>query len=882
MSDNPSSLDPPAFTQAYHVPAAPGERFPPGTLLAGRYRIVSLLGRGGMGEVFRADDLTLGQPVALKFLPAHLGHDADRLARLRKEVAQARRVSHPHCCRVYDLAEHQGQPFLTMEFIDGEDLASLLRRVGRLPEEKATQIARQLCSALAALHEQGLLHRDLKPGNVMLDGRGRTRLADFGLTAAAEDLSASDVRAGTTAYQAPEQVRGESVGVASDLFALGLVLYELFTGKRAFLAASREELLKRYGSGPPSKPSSVVPGLGAAAERVILRCLEMDPKDRPRSVYEVLAALPGGDPLQAALAAGETPSPRMVAEAGGEGSLHPVLGGLCLAAVLAAVAVSVLLQPYQLVARVPLPKSPDVLIDKARDLLKELGHGPSRDSAYGFDHDSRYLQWLEEKASANRWDALRDTPPAALYFWYRLGPGPLVPALYSPYPGALEPGRVTWNDPPPLRPGMAAVKLDTKKGRLLEYLAVPPEKEDPSEADAPPPDPDWGSLFQAAGLDSAAFRKGARPTLIPPVYAPQREAWTGFLPGRPDVPIRIEAAAYRGQPVFFQIVAPWTGRDETDAPQYATASMGGESALVFIVLLGMAAVLAPWNLWHGRADRAGAFRLAVFVFAIFLVVWVFVTRHVLGLEELSLLLLGLACALYWGGLCWLGYVALEPVARRLWPETLISWSRLVSGRFHDPRVGRDLLIGVLAGTGYFALYALARLVPQWLGQAAPGPYWDWWITSTFVSGYWMGSFLDNFAYAIRDGLFSWLLLLILFRAVFRNPWLAAGLFVLTITALHGPLARLPPLSWPFIGAAVLLGVSVLVRFGVLAVVVMILVSYTLDFPITTDVSAWYFRDGLWALGFVVALAGYGFWTSLGDRRVVPASASRAREEPRGI
>jgi len=231
---------------------APDERFPPGTLLAGRYRVVSALGKGGMGEVYRADDLTLGQPVALKFLPARLADDADRLSRFRNEVAVARKVSHPHCCRVHDIVESQGLTFLTMEYIDGEDLASLLRRVGRLPEEKATQLARELCEALAAVHDEGLLHRDLKPANVMLDGRGRVKLADFGLAAAAGDVSDAEVRAGTPSYQAPEQLRGESVSVRSDLFALGLVLYELYTGKRAFPVGVRDE--------PPSKPSCVAAG----------------------------------------------------------------------------------------------------------------------------------------------------------------------------------------------------------------------------------------------------------------------------------------------------------------------------------------------------------------------------------------------------------------------------------------------------------------------------------------------------------------------------------------------------------------------------------------------------------------------------------------------
>ena len=147
-------------------------RFLPGDVLAGRYRIVELLGRGGMGEVYRADDLKLGQPVALKFLPRDAAGRRDRLERFHAEVRMARQVSHPNVCRVYDIGEVDGQLFLSMEYVDGEDLASLLRRIGRLPPDKALEIARQICAGLAAAHESGVLHRDLKPANIMLDGRG--------------------------------------------------------------------------------------------------------------------------------------------------------------------------------------------------------------------------------------------------------------------------------------------------------------------------------------------------------------------------------------------------------------------------------------------------------------------------------------------------------------------------------------------------------------------------------------------------------------------------------------------------------------------------------------------------------------------------------------
>src|SRR4051794_22887904 len=231
----PDPAPDPSETTPYRPrPDTPAERFAAGEVLAGRYRIVAPLAKGGMGEVYRADDLTLGQPVALKFLPARIATDPDRLTRFRKEVAAARRVSHPNVCRVYDIGEHAGQPFLAMEFVDGEDLSSVVQRLGRVPEEKGVEVARQLAGALAAVHDLGLLHRDLKPANVMLDGRGRVRLTDFGLAAAAQDLSATDVRSGTPLYQAPEQLAGQAVTVRSDVYALGLVLYELFTGKRAF------------------------------------------------------------------------------------------------------------------------------------------------------------------------------------------------------------------------------------------------------------------------------------------------------------------------------------------------------------------------------------------------------------------------------------------------------------------------------------------------------------------------------------------------------------------------------------------------------------------------------------------------------------------------
>ena len=216
-------------------------RFAPGTVIGHRYRMIGRLGSGGMGEVYRADDLKLGQPVALKFLPEAVDRDPARLTQLHSEVRIARQISHPHVCRVYDIDEYQGHTFLSMEYVDGEDLASLLRRVGRLAPTRAIELARQICAGLHAAHEKGVVHRDLKPANIMLDGAGRIRVTDFGLAGATGDA----LRAGTPAYMAPEQLAGQAVTPRSDLYARGLVLYELFTGERALTGQNVAELIAR-------------------------------------------------------------------------------------------------------------------------------------------------------------------------------------------------------------------------------------------------------------------------------------------------------------------------------------------------------------------------------------------------------------------------------------------------------------------------------------------------------------------------------------------------------------------------------------------------------------------------------------------------------------
>jgi serine/threonine-protein kinase len=209
MSADPDSIETAAMSQAPSSRSSPSSsgRFLPGTLLASRYRIISLLGEGGMGEVFRADDLVLGQPVALKFLPESAKGNQNLLTRFYEEVRITRQISHANVCRVYDIGEAEGHPFLSMEYIDGEDLRGLLRRIGRLPADKALEFARKLCAGLAAAHTRGILHRDLKPANIMIDARGELRITDFGLATVAEQLKGPEARHGTPAYMAPNSWR---------------------------------------------------------------------------------------------------------------------------------------------------------------------------------------------------------------------------------------------------------------------------------------------------------------------------------------------------------------------------------------------------------------------------------------------------------------------------------------------------------------------------------------------------------------------------------------------------------------------------------------------------------------------------------------------------
>jgi serine/threonine-protein kinase len=837
------------------APPPSTHRFAPGTLLASRYRIVSRLGKGGMGEVFRADDLVLGQSVALKFLPENARGNQNLLTRFYEEVRITREISHANVCRVYDIGEAEGQPFLSMEYIDGEDLGSLLRRIGRLPADKAGEIARKLCAGLGAAHAKGVLHRDLKPGNIMIDGRGEVRITDFGLATVAEQLQGPEVLHGTPAYMSPEQLAGHEVTARSDLYALGLVLYEVFTGKRAHQADSPAELLRMRETSQLTSPSSVIKDLDPGVERAILRCLDPDPKQRPASALDLARALPGGDPLAAALAAGETPSPEMVADSGSKEALRPAVAvallaafGLCIATYFVA------LSRGGVVDQLTLDLPPEALAAKAREIASSLGYTDRpADSVWGFTNQTDYLSFLEKSVSGpSRIDSWREAlaaAPSPVVYWYRQAPAPIVPVDVR--------GFVEWENPVSDQPGAVDMALDID-GRLREFNAVPPQRQEQAASPMPPSAPDWTRLFAAARLDIAAFTP-TEPLWTPLAATDVRAAWTGTYPrpGGDGIPIRVEAAAFRGKPVYFQIVWPWTEPDRERAP---TPALAVGVVLLFVALFAAAIVMVRHNWRIGRGDVRGATRLAGFVGMVVLLRDVLWAHHVGSLAEVGVVARMLADATSFSVVVWLFYVALEPWVRRYWPQSLIVWSRALAGRWRDPVLGRDVLIGMVVGVGIDWGAAWFRLVTVDRGSGLP----------------FLGELSGLRVHAARafdatgvSVLAALVVFLILFfaRVALRNQWLAAlvpaGL--LAVGSAGDTPEPVVTLAVNFLGFAAV--TVLLMRFGLVVAVAALVSAFVLFDTTTSSFTLWYGQGSFLSVLVLGAVAVWAFRTSLGSRKL---------------
>jgi hypothetical protein len=829
-------------------------RFVPGTVLAGRYRIVSLLGKGGMGEVYRADDLRLRQPVALKVLPPEVMSDPTRLSRLNDEVRLARQVTHPNVCRVHDIGEAGGLTFLTMEHVDGEDLASLLRRVGRLPAERAAVVARQICAGLAAAHERGVLHRDLKPANVMIDGRGRARLTDFGLAVAEGDARGRVESAGTPAYMAPEQLEGRPVSTKTDIYALGLVLYELFTGRRAFVADSLPRLIELQRSSSPPAPTRCVQDLDPRVDRAILQCLDKDPARRPASAMDVASTLLGPDALGVAVAAGEVPSPEMVAAAGKGTSLNAgaalALVGLTVAAQLLAVWLA---RRTALFDRIPFDEPPEALAERAREILSRLGWSERPvERSYGFEYDRRFVKWADANdPSPERWRTLAEGQPAVVRFWYRESALPLKP---------LNERLIVTADDPPLEAGMALVRLDTQ-GRLLE-LQAPPQQ--PSSM-TPPREGDWTRLLAAAGLDPKDLRASPG-SWLPPVFADNVAAFAGTFPLAPAIPLRVEAASHAGRPVAFRLRGPWDEPRESPEISLGVSGFRALTAVLVPVLL-VALPLARRNLRLGRSDRRGAFRIAVFAFVCDVLYGLLRYGHAPSALDKWFLFSGAAgTALFDAATAWVLYVALEPYVRRRWPQALVSWSRILSGHFADPLVGRDVLVSAAAAASSVALFAAAQVAPLWRGRPVAPTLVEAYLD--FLLGFprllaWLAGFVAVTAVVMSLML---VLLFVLLTALLRGRVAGAGALWLVYTLVLVLGVRPLPEQLPFYAAMAAVVVWIVVRHGLLALALTYLLGGLLLEPLATArLGEWYGEPASLSYLLAAGLIGWGLYASVSGR-----------------
>jgi len=797
----------------------PHNRFTPGTLILGRYRIINLLGSGGMGEVYRADDLKLGQQVALKFIPRRLLADPSMLRMLLAEVRIGREVSHPNVCRLYDVVEFDGDHFIAMQFVDGEDLASLLRRIGRLPVEKAIDIARDLAAGLAAAHERGVIHRDLKPANVMIDGRGRAHITDFGLAVVSGDPQRGI--AGTPVYMAPEQLSGEEVSTAADVYALGLIVWEMLTGKRLFDPGTLTQIAQAHNEPKPRLTSSIR-DLPPKIESLLMQCLDEDPSRRPQSSREVLAMLPGGDPLAAAVAAGETPSPELVAAAAKSGVVSAPLafGGLALFIAML-LGVAILNPRATLFSLMRFRKPPAVLADRAEEIVHACGI-----TGEAADRSGTFI----DRAYGSR------VPVAD---------GDRVAYLYRRSVAALNTRDleflVTSDNPPFDVPGMANVQI-TGDGRLLSFAAVP-------RADAAPVPNAIDELFRAAGFDRAKFVPST-PRFAPPVGCDTRLAWDGAA--------HVEAALFHGAPVWFEI----NPRPPAVPRERSWIGQGGIAwSLVYAVLLGAAVLLAIVNVRRRRADQRGVRRAASFLGIVALLQFT-LPAHINGAPFGELISILCGQALFEAATFVIAYHAVEPYVRRKWPVLLISWQRLVDGRWRDALVGRDFGFGML--TGIFSALVLRIVIVATASQPPArtinitGP-----ISSISATASWLAHVIpESILYALWA-----LLLLVLGRVFIRHAAIYVPLFVIAIgLAISPPTGRVA--SDIACGLLFALMLLLAIRVGGLLAACASWTCYHLPdaIPLTFDASAWFAGRGMFVMLVFLALASYACFTALAPGR----------------
>ena len=652
----------------------------------------------------------------------------------------------------------------------------------------------------------------------MIDGRGRARITDFGLAASAAESSRHRGISGTPGYMSPEQARGEAVTTAADIYALGIVLYEIFTGRQAFDALSSAELIAMNASGvPPAAPSTIVPDIDHHVEWTILQCLHADPAKRPSSARQVLASLPARDVLEAAIAAGETPLPEVVAAAGSRGNLKTPIAALLVAVTLIGTAAGVALRSGsdhdRLLRQL---KSPEALRDRSAELAARLAPASSvdADEYFGYVENETLVASLASVPGPDRWKPLVDRPHDAMLFWYRRGVGN-APSYFR---------NVSFDDPPHIEPGSVSLLVDGA-GRLRRFRHVP--------AGEPAVKPvNWQTWFADAGLDMRAFAPTAVPrTGLPAVPADRIDAWQSR-------DLLIVGGTRGGVPVFFEVLTPLE-RESAAAPTAEGIDAVGIGFGTILALIGVGALLlARRNLNRGRVDRRGAWVLALFVFVTFTVSW-------LTSASIAKVLEGIAYGVLASVVAWLAYVALEPFVRRRWPATLVGWSRLVQRRPGDPHVGRDILIGLAAAAASRVIVNLAAVALERSGTPDTAP---------------TGLRILPSARAVASELFYNLFLAVLMTLCFLFLLYAITLVVRRRSIAVAAVCLVLLLLFAIDGGVAVIGLIaallVIDRFGLLAGIAMMYGSFLQAEIITFDLDRWYAGSSTMAMAILVALTVY--------------------------
>ncbi|MDX2269129.1 MAG: serine/threonine-protein kinase [Bryobacter sp.] len=832
-------------------------RFAPGTLLNGRYRIIALLGKGGMGEVYRATDLTLGQSVALKFLPKLSGSDPRVLERFHNEVRIARQVSHPNVCRVYDIGEAEGLVYLSMEYVDGEDLSTLLRRIGRLPGEKATEIARKICAGLAAAHDQGVIHRDLKPHNVMLNKRGEVLICDFGLAALPDEISPAEYRQGTPAYMAPEQIKGTGVTAQSDIYSLGLVLYELYTGKRPYAGANLQELLAQQEAMSMTSMTSHASDIEPAVENIIKRCLDPEPTRRPASALQVSMALPGGDPLAAALAAGQTPSPELVAASRSTGLSKRYSLPLVAFVLLALVCLPLLKGKIESLEYSPNEMPPAALEVAARRMVAEAGYPDKPHDVY-WTMASRgaLIQYIDNKTKLRDWYQVFGAEPALLMN-YRESPANLAT---SPY------GQVDYEKPGLQVPGMLRLSLNSR-GHIRDFEAVPPV----SPKAAAGPGITKEGISRWIGMELEKFQP-TEPFRTPLTPYEELHCFEGKHPGLASVQLKVQYGVLKGRLTSLYFQWPWGA---SGTPQSRTNTTNAwltkvRDAFLFLMVLVFLfySISLAWRNWkQGRADRVGALRLALARMVLDAIAWTFGAMHLRPEVESFFLVFGTVGAWLSSGLItYILYLALEPALRARWPQAIVTWNRLVSGRWQDPQVDAHVLMGAALGV-FLVSFFLGRNFYEYATESKIS------ISPSVMLGGW-GVVIGQFAGVLSGALFTGLMLFFVIfglKVLLKRDWLVVLVASLVLPLTEQQLTQsdtflLDYASYVLVFAVIFVA---LMRFGLLTTVVGVFYINMLGrLPANNDFTVWFMPYTIVSLCVLMGLALAAFWRSLGDQSLL--------------